>query len=170
MAILSSKSIIPKALQGITLVISEVIPCEDLEMSYQRMILDIVDLLIAPWTDDSKATSKDTAKAQRPHGGTQGEGSSWPPTPQQILDIEDSQVGEGSSELVPPPYTCDFIMEGASLPSNEGVRPWLDRHGNKMDDSVGKTLLLPMNMENWKVMDGKGMLFGLEEDCGVGKN
>lgn len=62
------------------------------------------------------------------------------------------------------PYTRDFIMEGAPLPSNEGVRPWSDRHGGKVADYVGKALLLPIVMGNWKKMDGEGMLLALKRN------
>lgn len=66
--------------QGITLVISEVIPRKDLEMSYQRMIPDIADLLRALRIDNPKATfkatSKAAAKAKWPCRGSQGEGPS----------------------------------------------------------------------------------------------
>ena len=73
----------------------------------------------------------------------------------QILDIEDSQVGEGSSELAPHLYTCNFIMEGATFLSNDCIRPWLDRHGGKWLTVWENALLLPTDMENWKVMDGE---------------
>ena len=55
-------------------------------------------------------------------------------------------------------------MEGAPLPSNEGVKPWSDRHGGKVADCVGKALLLPTNMENWKKMDEEGMLLALKRN------
>lgn len=76
MAILSLEPIILKVPQGIMLVIFKVIPCKDLEMYYQRMILDIADLLGAPRIEDLKATSKVVAKAKWPCGDSQGEGPS----------------------------------------------------------------------------------------------
>lgn len=76
MAILSLEPIIPEVPPGITLVIFKVIPREDLEMYYQRMILDIADLFRAPRTDDLKATSKVATKAKWPCRDSQGKGPS----------------------------------------------------------------------------------------------
>lgn len=153
------------------------------------MIPNVVDLLGAPRTNDSKVTSKTAhkaaAKAKRLRGGPQSEAQAKkskttrtkvpiavttvaaqnPTPPLETVDVKESQVGEGPSKpAAPPPYTRDFIMEGAPLPSNEGVRPWLDKHGGKVADCVGKTLLLPTNMENRKKMDGEGNLLALKRN------
>ena len=80
------------------------------------------------------------------------------------MSVEDSPDGEGSSEPDPPPYTCDFVMEGAPFPSTKGVRPWADRHVGKEADCMGKALLLPTDMENWKIMEGEGMFLALKRN------
>lgn len=78
----------------------------------------------------------------------------WPPTHHlQIMSVEDSPHGIGSSKPNPSPYTCDFVMEGAFLPSTKGVRPWANRHVGKEANCVGKTLLCSIDMENWKIME-----------------
>lgn len=86
------------------------------------------------------------------------------------MDVEDSQVGEGSFEPTPPLYTCNFIMEGTPLSSNEGGRPWLDMHGGKVVDYVGKC---PSASYRHGKLEGDGWggnAFGLEEERGAGKN
>jgi len=98
-------------------------------MSYQRVIPDIVDLLGALRTDDLKVTSKTAhkaaAKAKRLRGGPQSEAQAKkskttqtkvptaitmvatrnPTPPLEIVDVKESQVGEGPSEPTPPPFT-----------------------------------------------------------------
>ena len=159
-----------------------------LEISYQMVISDIFNLLRALRTEVSRAASmtisKADPKAKRPHGGSQGKVPSnngktihtnvpmampvapvWPLThPSQIMSVEDSPDGEGSFEPDPPPFTCDFVMEGAPLPSTKGVRPWADRHVGKEADCVGNALLLPTDMENWKIMEREGMLLALKRN------
>lgn len=182
--------VIPEAPPGFTLIVSKVIPRESLglEISYQMVISDIFNLLGASRIEVSRAASittpKADPKAKRPHGGSQGEVPSKngktlhtnvpmaiPMAPVQplthhlqIMSVEDSPNGEGSFEPDPPPYTCDFVMEGAPFPSTKGVRPWADRHVGKEADCMGKALLLPTDMENWKIMEGEGMLLALKRN------
>lgn len=40
----------------------------------------------------------------------------------------------------------------------------VSRHGGKVADSVGKALLLPTDMKNWKKMDREGMLLALKRN------
>ena len=77
-----------------------------------------------------------------------------------------SEAGSGPfvDPFPPPPYACEFVMEGAPLPSNEGVRPWATRHGEKVADCVRKALLLPSDMEQWKGMEGQGMIYALKRN------
>lgn len=154
--------VIPKAPPGFTFIFYEVIPYESLglEISYQMVISDIFDLLGAPRIEVSRAAyvtiPKADPKAKRPLGGSQGEVLSkngktlhtnvpmamsvapdWPLTnPLQIMSVEDSLDGRGSSKPDPLFYTCDFFMEGAPLPSTNGVRPKSDRHVGKEADYV----------------------------------
>lgn len=68
--------VIPEALLGFTLIVSEVISYEilGLEMSYQMVISDISNLLRASRTEVSRVASmaipKAATKAKRPHGGS----------------------------------------------------------------------------------------------------
>ena len=141
--------IIPEAPPRFTLIVSEVILHENLglEMSYQMVISDIFYLLGALRTKvlraSSIATPKATPKAKRPHGGSQDDVPSKngktlhtkvlmamtvAPVqplayPLQIMSVKDSPDGGGSSEPDPPRYSCDFVMEGALLPSTKVARP-----------------------------------------------
>nr|POF21604.1 hypothetical protein CFP56_24729 [Quercus suber] len=59
-------------------------------------------------------------------------------------------------------------MEGAPLSSNEGIRPWLDRHGSKVVDCVGKC---PSPSYGHGELEGDGWggnVFGLKEERGAG--
>ena len=120
---------IPILVPGFTLIVSKVIPRESLglEISYQMVISDIFNLLGASRIEVSRAAfmtiPKVDPKAKRPHGGSQGEVPSKngktlhtnvpmaiPMAPVQplthhlqIMSVEDSPDGEGSSEPDPPP-------------------------------------------------------------------
>nr|POE60761.1 hypothetical protein CFP56_44120 [Quercus suber] len=192
MAVPFSVPVIPKAPPGFTFIFYEVIPRESLglEISYQMVISDIFDLLGASRTEVSRAASmtipKVDPKAKRPLGGSQGEVLSkngktlhtnvpmamsmalvWPLTnPLQIMSVEDSLDGRGSSEPDPPLYTCDFFMEGAPLPSTKGVRPWADRHVGKEADYVK----CPFSSYRYGELEDNGSggdAFSLEEECGL---
>ena len=181
MAIPISIPVIPEAPPGFILIISKVILRESLglEISYQMVISNIFNLLGASRIEVSRAASMTVPKADLKAEVPSKNGKTlhtnvpmamlmapvWPPThPLQIMSVEDSLDGEGSSEPDPPPYTCDFVMEGAPLPSTKGVRPWADRHVGKEADCIGKALLLPTDMENWKIMEGEGMLLALKRN------
>ena len=42
------------------------------------------------------------------------------------------------------------MVEGVPLPTNERARPWREGHRGGVVECIGKALLLPKDMRNWK--------------------